>query len=143
MYVKTNTRIELMSSRPTTLRWTKAQEEAIIEIANRLGIPQSNVLRNALDWYLALTDYNQETMEMLRRVHPDMTPNGIIAWLMFQWRTKYEGKNGREEKMDRVEEKLDRLLRILEEKGAVNDSTVSEYGSNFSTVILLIRCSRQ
>ena len=123
-----------MSSRPTTLRWTKAQEEAILEISRQTGIPQSNVLRNALDWYLALTDYNQETMEMLRRVHPDMTPNGIIAWLMFQWRTKYEGKNGREEKMDRIEEKLDRLLRILEEKGAVNDSTVSEILDRFSGV---------
>lgn len=110
-----------MSSRPTTLRWTKAQEDAIIEIANRLGIPQSNVLRNALDWYLALTSYNQETMDLLQKVHPEMNPGQIVAWLMFRWRLDHEGKNGREEKTEKIISLCNEILSIL--KGVGHEST--------------------
>jgi hypothetical protein len=93
---------------------TDAQHQELTDRAQESGQTVAELIREALDWYLSLTDYSQETMDMLLAVHPEMTPHQIVTWLMFRWRLSHEGKDYRNgDGSNQVIKMLEEVLTIL------------------------------
>lgn len=100
---------------------TDDQHEELTYRSQVTGKTVADIIRHSLDWYLSVTSYTDETMEMLERKHPEMTPERIIEWLMFRWRLDEEGKS-RKNGNDRVVAMLQEILEILKRNEHANDA---------------------
>jgi hypothetical protein len=98
---------------------TDEQHQELTARARESGRTVADLIRQALDWYLSLTDYSQETMDMLQEVHPEMTPFQIVTWLQFRWRLEHEGKDHRNGN-GQVIAMLEEILTIL--RGELDNS---------------------
>lgn len=76
---------------------------------------QADVIRTALEWFKGLTFYTRETMSMLQDVHPEMTPEQIVNWLVFMWRVKHEGKDKKGDKLDALLSMVTEIRDLLKE----------------------------
>jgi predicted DNA-binding protein len=98
----------------TNIYLTDEQHNRLTGLALTKGTSAADITRRAIDWYLDVTGYTHETMDMLERIHPEMTPERIVEWLMFRWRLSHEGKDYRNgDGSNQVIKMLEEVLTIL------------------------------
>lgn len=121
----------------TSLNLETEHYNAIQEMAKTRNVPAARLIREACEVLMGvslLTEYDNETVNMLRSVYPRMHFAEIVRELMFQWRVKQEGSNTKDQRLATVvamledlqasdRESREILVQIREALGATTTTT--------------------
>lgn len=91
-----------MAMKRTSLNLEPEHYNAIQEMAKERNVPAAHLIREACEVLMGvsiLTEYDNETVNMLRHVYPRMHFAEIVRELMFQWRIKQEGSNTKDQRL--------------------------------------------
>jgi predicted DNA-binding protein len=99
----------------TNVFMTREMQEGIKEQAERRSVQQADIIREALEWYLALTQYSKDAMAELQAIHPEKTPQEIINWVIFKFIEDRKGRksNGGPDIHQEIKEIKHALGRLL------------------------------
>lgn len=106
----------------TSLNLEQEHYSAIQEMAKARNIPAAQLIRQACEVLMGvgmLTEYDNETVNMLRLVYPRMHFAEIVRELMFQWRIKHEGSNTKDQRLVTVVAMLEELQESDRESKAI------------------------
>lgn len=102
-----------MAKKVTTVYLEEHQKEALEAIASDRGERVATVLREAIEWYTAITPYLRDQLGELTRVYEELTPHAIIGRLIADDERRRNGRNTKEAGIQAIKMDTEQIISIL------------------------------
>lgn len=103
----------VMAKKITTVYLEEHQKESLERVAEERGERVATVLREAVEWYMAITPYLRKTIGELSSIYEELTADAIISRLIAEDERRRNKRNTKESGIKSIKMDTEQIIEIL------------------------------